>query len=280
MVTQPRPRSLEALGLDTIAAQQPLNYPGTPVPEPGLLHRGELLPLRPLPGPVGHWRVDPPGRRLDDLLAELELPPVAERVPVMAVGSNGSPGQLRHKLTSVGLVATVPMMPVRITGIAVGVSAHISVLGYVSASPYLDSGRGSTLVASWLDADQLSAIDASEALNFRRIEVPGDRFPMRLPSGDPLAVAYLYANIHGVLALDGRTPHPTGEQRALLTELLGASDRLRELFGPDPRSWVERAAEDPRARAEGKRVFVEEGWTLPQPELLALPGTTPPPVAS
>ncbi|MDF3289370.1 hypothetical protein [Streptomyces silvisoli] len=269
MVTRPRPRSLEALGLDAIAAQQPLGYPGGQVSEPGLLHRDELLPLRPLPGPLGRWHVDTPGRRLDDLLAELELAPVAERVPVMAVGSNGSPGQVRHKLTSVGLTATVPMVPVRVTGIAVGVSAHVSVHGYVSASPYPDISRESTLVTSWLDTDQLSAIDASEALNFRRIKVTCDRFPLRLPNGAKLPVAYLYANVHGVLSLDGRSPRPTADQHTLLSELLAASPRLRELLGPDPRSWVERVSADPTTPAEATRLFKAHGWALPQPELLS-----------
>ncbi len=277
MVTRPRPRSLEALGLDAVAAQQPLSYPGGQVSEPGLLHRGELLPLRPSPGPPGGWHVESTGRQLDDLLTGLELPPVAERVPVMAVGSNGSPGQVRHKLTSVGLTATVPMVPVRVTGIAVGVSAHVSVHGYVSASPYLDGSRESTLVASWLDAEQLTAIDTSESLNFRRIRVTCDRFPLRLANGTPLPVAYLYANVHGVLCLDGRGPHPTADQHTLLTELLAASPELRELLGPDPQTWVERVSANPTTRARATHLFKTHGWTLPQPELLSLqvPFATP-----
>ncbi|MCQ4045343.1 hypothetical protein ACFOSC_04005 [Streptantibioticus rubrisoli] len=262
-------RSLEALGLDAIAAQQPLRYPGGRVSEPALLHRDKLLPLRPLAGPLGGWQVDGSGRQLDEFLTELDLPPTGKRVPVMAVGSNGSPGQMRHKLTSTGLTATVPMVPVRVTGIAVGVSAHVSVHGYVSASPYLDGARESTLVTSWLDADQLRAIDASEALNFRRVKITCDRFPMRLASGTPLPVAYLYANIHGVLALDGRTPHPTTDQHTLLTELLAASPQLHELLGPTPQSWVQRAAATPQARTQATQLFKSQGWTLPQPELLS-----------
>jgi len=35
-----------------------------------------------------------------------------------------------------------------------------------------------------------------------------------------------------------------------------------------PEDWVAKAAEDPELRAEGKRIFNESGWVLPQDGLL------------
>ncbi|MZD08709.1 hypothetical protein GTW43_27055, partial [Streptomyces sp. SID5785] len=176
-------RSLAALGLDGVPATDPLSYPGRPAPGPALLTGGALLPLE-VPSaahPLGAWPVDegrPPGagrRGLDSVLADRGRPGTARRVPVLAVGSNASPGQLTHKLTRAGLDATVPMVPVRVRGVAVGCSGHISPPGYVAAAPYLDPAVTTTLVATWLDPAQLDAVDATERAHYRRALLPGGR---------------------------------------------------------------------------------------------------------
>src|SRR5689334_11822688 len=102
-------RTLEALGLAEAPRDHPLLYPGAWPPDSGLLDGDRLLPL-------------------DRLVHE-------DRVPVLAVGSNASPAQLRHKMAEHGIVSPVPMVRTRVTGIDIGVSAHVSLLGYVSASP-------------------------------------------------------------------------------------------------------------------------------------------------
>lgn len=262
-------RRLSALGLDGVPVLDPLSYPGRPVPGPSLLLGEELLTLRPVDGPVGRWRTEPDGAELDAVLRESGSAGVADRLPVLAVGSNASPGQMRHKLLAAGLPVALPMVPVTAGGIGIGVSGHISVFGYVSASPYAEPGCGSAPVVCWLDPDQLTAVDATEP-NYRRVLLPADRFPVTLPGGTPLPEPWLYVNRHGVLALDGRTPRPGGEQRALLRELLAASGRLRTLMGPGPRTWVARVTADPAVRAEGNQLFADEGWLLPQESLLAL----------
>ncbi|MDJ0341513.1 hypothetical protein QMK19_05600 [Streptomyces sp. H10-C2] len=276
-------RSLKALGLAEVAATQPLIYPGRPVAESALLHGDELLRLEPLDDRPGAWPVIDGGRiTLDKLLAEIGQPTVDHRVPVLAVGSNASPGQVSHKLTRLGLPAVVPMVPVRVGGIGVGVSGHISPAGYVAASPYLDPATESVLVVTWLDPAQLAAVDATEIPDYRRILIDGDEHAMTLPSGEQLPSAYLYINVNGVLATPDGAPRPAQEQRSLLSGLLASSERLREMFGPDPETWITRAGADPRLRAAGTRVFAEEGWVLRQKELLnhAPAGTDPAPVTS
>ncbi|MFE0042798.1 hypothetical protein [Streptomyces albireticuli] len=257
-------RSLAALGLDGAPAELPLTYPGRPVTEPALLTGDQLLPLCAGQGRrLGDWRVvtdeaGPPdaGPRLDTALGALGRPPAGGRHPVIAVGSNASPAQLHHKLTRHGLSTAVPMVPVRVRGVGVGCSGHIGRHGYVAAAPYADPAADRLLVISWLDAEQLTAVDATE-LNYRRTLLPGADFPMSMPSGERLGGAYLYVSVHGVLT-DPATGAPLpggGDQHALLSGLLAASAELRALLGPDPAGWVARARADEAVRAEGRRIL-------------------------
>jgi len=120
-VAAPDPRTLEALGLAEIPREHPLSYPGAWPEESGLLDGDRLLPL-------------------SRLVYE-------DRVPVLAVGSNACPAQLRHKMAQSGVSGTIPLVKARVGGIGVGVSAHVSLMGYVSASPFHDGSgapRGSS----------------------------------------------------------------------------------------------------------------------------------------
>ncbi|UQI47834.1 hypothetical protein M1P56_27610 [Streptomyces sp. HU2014] len=264
-------RSLAALGLGGAPAELPLTYPGRPVTEPALLTGDQLLPLCAAEGRrLGDWRVvadeaGPPdsGPRLDAALAALGRPTAGRRHPVIAVGSNASPAQLLHKLTGHGLSTAVPMVPVRVRGVGVGCSGHIGRHGYVAAAPYADPAADRVLVISWLDTEQLAAVDATE-FNYRRALLPGTGFPMAMPSGERLGGAYLYVSVHGVL-VDEATGLPLpggGDQHALLSGLLAASAELRALLGPDPASWVARARADEAVRTEGRRILRGRGPLL------------------
>lgn len=263
-------RTLRALGLDTVPFRHPLTYPGRPVPGPCLLTGRELLPLRVRAAALGTWQVPGDDRtvRLDQALTALGQAPVAERHPVIAVGSNASPAQVVHKLEGRSLPVAVPMVPVRVPGIAIGCSAHIGRAGYVAAAPYADPAAETGLVISWLDAAQLAAMDVTE-LHYRRVALSGDAFALTLPSGERLPGASVYVSHHGVL-LDPATGRPRpggGDQGTLLTALLRASPRLRALLGPDPADWTQRARAEEAVRAEGARIFVEEGWVRPPGDL-------------
>ncbi|WP_432094822.1 hypothetical protein [Streptomyces sp. bgisy100] len=262
-------RRLAALGFAEVPAERPLSYPGRPVTGPYLLTGAELLPLAVRQSRPGAWPVagtGGPGRPLDEVLAALGRPGVGRRHPVIAVGSNASPAQLAHKLTGRGVSAVVPMVPVRVAGVAVGCSGHISRSGCVARAPYPagPADAAAVSVLSWLDTEQLAAVDDSEAVNYRRVTLPGDRFTITLPSGERPAAAGLYVSRHGVLAGPDGGPRPvTQDQAALLTALLAASPRLRALLGPDALSWVRRAGADPELRRRAPRLFAEEGLLLP-----------------
>jgi hypothetical protein len=229
--------SLAALGLDLAPRDHPLLYPGAWPAHSGLLDGDRFLPL-------------------DRLVHE-------DRVPVLAVGSNACPGQLRHKMDESGITSPIPMVRARVTGIEVGVSAHISSLGYVSASPVDAPGTVRELFVTWLDAEQLAVIDASEGVplrygNYRRAWLQAPKLRIEPTDGTRLPGAYVYVNRRGVLRDSSGAPRRQLGQRALLTELLVGSSRLRELFGVTPEEFCARARADAGLCERGTRVFAEE----------------------
>jgi hypothetical protein len=233
----PRGRTLHALGLAEAPRRHPLLYPGAWPADSGLLDGDMLLPL-------------------DRLVHD-------DRVPVLAVGSNASPGQLRHKMDHFGIGSPIPMVKARVTGIEVGVSAHVSRMGYVSASPFHAPERVRELFVIWLNPEQLAVIDTSEGVpapngNFGRAWLPEPDVRIELADGSALPGAFAYVNRHGVLHDGTEAPRPHPGQRALLTELLLGSARLRELFGVTPEQFCARARGNVGLCERGTRLFAEE----------------------
>ncbi|MBB1243949.1 hypothetical protein GL263_10330 [Streptomyces durbertensis] len=234
-------RRLADAGHDTVPLRAPLSYPGRWVDEPSLLRGDHLLPL-------GSFPVSASGR-----------------VAVLAVGSNGSPAQLHHKLTRAGVSRTVPLVPVRVSGLAVGLSGHLSRAGYVAASPCLCPGADTSLTVTWLTPAQLAALDATELPNYWRAYLPAADVPVSTTDGRPLPAdgVHVYVNARGLLSNPDGSPRRTADQRTVISSLLAESDRLRTLFGPTPDTWVRRALADPGLSALGTAAFHAEGWVRP-----------------
>lgn len=229
---------LAALGLDKAPRDHPLIYPGAWPPFSALLD-GDLL--RPLD------RYVHPGR-----------------TPVLAVGSNASPAQLRHKMAESGITSPVPMVKARVTGLGIGVSAHVSRMGYVSASPFEAPGAVRELFVIWLDDAQLAVVDASEGAhvpdgNYARVWLPRSTAAVALPDGRQLDGSHVYVNRHGVLRDHTGAPRTHPGQHALLGELLGGSAELRRLFGATPEEFCARARADAALCERGTRLLAREG---------------------
>ncbi|MBN0043578.1 hypothetical protein JS756_05565 [Streptomyces actuosus] len=230
-------RTLSALGLAGVPRDDPLSYPGAWPRESGLLVGDRLLPL--------------------------ERAVHADRVPVLAVGSNACPGQLRHKMAACGVSSPVPMVRSRVHGLDVGVSAHVSLMGYVAASPVCAPEAVRDLFVIWLDAEQLAVVDASEGTplphgNYRRAWLPAPDVRVAPEGGAALPGVYVYLNRHGVLHDGSGAPRSHPGQRELLAELLLNSARLRELFGVTPEEFSARARADAALCARGTRLLAEE----------------------
>jgi hypothetical protein len=261
-------RSLAALGLTRDPIGHPLAYPGRSPAEPGLLDGDRFLALR--TGPEG-WRLSG-GRPMDDVLHDRGRPVLADRRPVLAVGSNGSPAQVHRKLTGRAPVL-VPMTHVATVGLVSGVSAHVSRPGYVPAAPVLVPGATGRFVVLWLDEEQLPVVDATEP-NYRRVPLPDAVAP---GDGRTVAGCELYAGRHGCLVdRRGRPFHLTG-QAELLGSLLADLPELGRVTGADgPEEFVARVRGDEDLRTAVRALWRREGRVLLQPGLgLEDTGETP-----
>jgi hypothetical protein len=202
---------------------------------------------------------------LDDALRHLNEARMDDRSPVLAVGSNASPAQMRHKYQGGVASLVIPMVQAEVRGLAVGVAADPTPVGYVPATPIVGPDLESTLFVQWLDPRQLAALDATET-GYRRVLVPAgqpDRGGVRieLPSGEVLDACYAYVSLRGCLTA-GTHRRRLGDQATLLADLLARSTRLSELLGPTPESWTQRI-KDPAAVAEARRILRDEGWVAP-----------------
>jgi hypothetical protein len=175
---------------------------------------------------------------LDKYLSNVGAPPVASLTPVLAVGSNASPAQLRRKLITTGQPTLVPITAVGVRGLAVGVSAHVSRPGYLPATPIPTADAESELWVLWLDKVALAGVDATEP-NYDRVLLP-DRYPVRLPTGQPVTGCWVYLSRHGYLLNEAGEPRRLTDQPTLISALLAEIPALPTLAGTTPQEWIER----------------------------------------
>ena len=172
---------------------------------------------------------------------------------VVAVGSNGSPSVVRAKLTAAGAGGVVAFIACRLRGVRVGHSAHVSVRGYVAATPVAEpGGDGVDLVASWFDPLQLAALDATEP-NYDRIWLPSSGSGLTLADGTHPDGCWVYDSRWGALADEGR-PLDLRPQRRLHDWLL-SDPVLARWLAPGTTSAIMTALGD-----AGLRTRIREQW--------------------
>lgn len=247
---------------------QPLTYPGRAPATSGVLMDGAYLQLRlEESAPADDWQAG--DETLGELLARLGRSPMSERHPVVAVGSNASPGQLRRKFAGRGIPPVIPMTPAEVDGLAPGVSAHVNRWGYVPAVPVEAPGETSRLFVLWLDERELAVLDLTEP-NYWRRRLPADRHPVTLDSGGPLPSCFVYVGRHGCLVDETGEARRLADQRALIQCLLDESPELRRLCGSTPEEFVV-SVRDEALRDTIYRLFPAERRTMSQPALVDLP---------
>ncbi|MEQ4204496.1 hypothetical protein [Actinopolymorpha sp. B9G3] len=225
----------------------PLAYPGTTPSSSGLV--------------VGPRYREIPWAAVDAELARLQVAPLVHRTPVVAVGSNAAPAQLRAKLAPAGRSArdplVVPMAYVELHGLAAGVSAHVSRPGYVPATPVPTDGEMGHAFVVWLDPVQLAAVDRTEP-SYDRVRLPEAFGVLEAVGGAPFDGCDVYVSRHGCLLDTHGRPRRLVAQRALLQALLDESEQLRGIAGECPESWVT-AMRDRQARAGAQAIWRSEG---------------------
>lgn len=261
----------ELFGEDPIA--RPLTYPGRIPTHSGILVDDCYLGIRPdSTESVEKWLIEVSGQRLTlgEYLEDLGLDGMDARHPVVAVGSNASPSQMRRKFVTRSTRAVIPMTIADVHGISPGVSAHINKAGYIPAAPVTSPRKVSPLFVLWLNDEQLKVLDITEP-NYYRCLMPEEDFPVFLPSGDRIRSCHVYISKHGCL-IDSMGPRCLMEQPVIIQSLLDESVALRSLCGATPAEFVASVI-DAETREAAYQIFRSEEWVRPQPELVALRGT-------
>ncbi len=234
----------------------PLAYPGSPVPGPRLVVGDCAHTVRPRRSrglgaarSGGCLRCDVPvgggADSLDRTLRRLGAAPLAERTPLLAVGSNAAASVVRHKLARRGVGIVVPLLTGVVRHLAVGHTAYVSRGGYVPAAPVHRSRARTPVVLQLLDDDQLAAIDATEP-GYDRVELSSTRYPLLLSGGLRPTRFHVYEASGGVLNLprhgrrllaqpevlralrDAGLPHTDHDEPAAVAASLAESAARRE----------------------------------------------------
>ncbi|MBT2226219.1 hypothetical protein [Nonomuraea sp. NEAU-A123] len=247
---------------------RPLTYPGRLPRTSGVVVDNAYLPLHPVAGrPADEWQVG--DETLDQLLARLGCSPMPARRPIVAVGSNAAPSQLRRKFLGHSTRPIVPMTLADVDGIIAGVSAHVNKRGYMPAVPVEAPGETSRLFVLWLDDQQLATLDRTEPNYWRRV-LPTERHPVTLESGVRLPSCFVYVGRHGCLVdATGRARGLT-DQTMLIQSLLDESEELRRLCGTNPEDFITRVRQEV-VREAIYQLFPAERRVHAQPRLMALP---------
>jgi hypothetical protein len=231
------------------AEHDPLAYPGRRPPWSYVYADREIARLRPRGEEL---RLDD-GTALEEFLRERGAAPLAERTPVLAVGSNGCPGRLAEKF---GDGHVIPVLVGTVVGTAVVYGRRFAKYGALAATWHPTPCSWATVSLNWLDPVQVELMDASELLGevYERRPVPA---PFRVDGGPSIGGVTAYEDPR-VLYLDGEpvrlaefpqggTEWPILDEREVLAEVL---DRVGVL--PDEPIEIRHRAlvAEPELRAE------------------------------
>jgi hypothetical protein len=192
----------------------------------------------------GHRTMDPEEAGIDP----------AERVALLAYGSNASPRVLARKLA----LSSDPVLvvPATLSDFDVVYSAHISPYGAIPATLQRSPGTAVEVHVIYMTGDQIELITATEP-NYEPASLTD--VECRLEGGETLAELTAYVSRHGCLLLDGAEAAlaavPASDRAFPELSELEALERVRALTAPneDVESFVLANVVDPglsRARSE------------------------------
>ena len=238
-------------------------------------HRdGEITPfaqavLYPYPAPEGDSvmeeglpRLVPDGIGADRLRG---------RVPVLSVGSNRSPLQLRRKF---GLEATIPVTAAALNGVDVVFASQLSPYGAVPATGFPSPGARAGLNIAWLDGGQLELMHRTEdrgvAYDFIRYHPGAVDHGSRPDGNDPVFTQPVYGYearagvlgfdggpvAHAMIAAEGRA-FPAMDERAMLERVRGLAKDPAIAPAATLEDWVMAVRESREAREAVIRAMEE-----------------------
>ncbi|MDE0808176.1 MAG: hypothetical protein OSB69_02405 [Alphaproteobacteria bacterium] len=175
---------------------------------------------------------------------------LADRTPVLAVGSNQAPEQLRRKF---GDNAVVPVTVAQLADHDVVYSAHMASYGSIPATLAPSPGTLVTVSLTWLTNDQLRRMHETEAVGVNYDYGVAETLAIEL-GGRPRVPIGCYVGRRGVFALDGAVIalaeiNATGrshEERRQADMLKLVHSRFSD--GQDFDTWLGAMIEDHEAR--------------------------------
>jgi hypothetical protein len=181
------------------------------------------------------------------------LEPVGpDRVPVLAVGSNGAPSQLASKF---GICPEgIPVTRAVLSGRAVVYSAHFAAYGSLPATLVRAPGSRAWVFVTWLTAEQLAAMNSSEGIGDRYDFVRLDAGEVEDETAGRLDDVGCYLSRAGAIAHDGAAIRvaevpSTGCTLPALTQRAALHWAHRRLAtGLSYEAFVERLVNDPSFR--------------------------------
>ncbi len=246
--------------------RSPLAYPGEAVPGPRLVVGDCAHTMRPRRSRAlgsarsgGCVRCDLPvgdgADSLDRILGHLGVAPLAERTPLLAVGSNAAASVVRHKMNRAGVSAVVPLLTGVVRHLAIGHTAYVSRGGYVPAAPVHSNRARTPVVLQLVDDDQLAAIDATEG-GYDRVELRSSRYPLVVSGGIRPSRYHVYVAREGVLGLPETGRRFLGQEE-VLTAL--QEQGIPHATSGEPAVIAARFAESPDHRTDAKAAMADRG---------------------
>lgn len=252
--------------------ERPLTYPGRwPASSVLVLADAEWQVVPADRTPVGGYAADGATQdtTLDAVLGGLGAAPAAERVPVLAIGSNACGAQMRHKAAAEGFDLVVPTIKAQVDGLVVCCAPYVGGLGYVPATAARAAGTTAELFVQFLDPDQLAGVDRTEP-GYRRVLLDAeDGVTVTLASGERLGGIYAYLADGGHLTEDDAVL-PLGDQATLLDFVRTRSDALRDLLGDSAEEACRRVRDEPGLAAQTARGLREAGVVVGAEDVASL----------
>ena len=252
---------------------RPCRYPDPrPAEErrPYVYRGGCVLPLqRGRATTPGGLRVDSAEgpQPLCDWLRALDAAPLEERIPVLALGANAYPPQLREKLRGAPRPLqddTVPVLGCVLRDAHIVFCAHLSRAGYIPVTARHRPGHAVAAWMQWFTAAQLPLIAATEGPRYRLVEIAQGGGALTLEgvaTHPPRAYTWLHDALldfgAGPLAFAGAPPSGHAPDPAGRLEV----DLLREAIAHFVRAGAPADVWDgccvPPARRDGLRRYLQ-----------------------
>lgn len=263
-------------------------FPAVPYPgaRPGVsfVHvDGVGSPVRPASDALAGWRLDDSGEDLDDWLARHGAPPLADRVPVLAYGSNACPSKITWLRESLGLKGPAVVLRARCEGLAAVWAAGFRLV---------DDQRPATLMAApgvveehavWLASpDQIRVLDACEGRGrrYRLARVRSGRVVLDDGAVVKKVFAYVAASrIRKPLLINGKPVRCLDVDQAGARGLAGkraGADNLRAITvegAPVANSWPTRVFVYGTLQPGDTAWHLIEPMVVGEPRRARMPGT-------